>query len=570
MAAEGGREDSLGDRVRLDFDGRAIDAHVGETIAAALAAAGIAEFGERPLGGGRGLFCGMGVCQDCLVEVDGRASRRACMTTVTEAHIVRRQIAARPAAAGTPGSPDYPEAEFETPELLVIGGGGAGLTAAAVAAEAGAAVVLLDERHQPGGQFFKQPAVTGRGRPAPDARASAGRRLIDRARRAGVAIISNAQVWGAFRPMEIAAVVAGGTRRFRPERLVVATGAYERGVPFPGWTLPGVITTGAAQTLLRAYGVLPGQRIAIAGNGPLNIQVAVELARAGAAIAAVVELAPPPFSPGASLRMALAAPALLAEGVRYLVELRARGVPVHYGKRVQSVERGEGSLVTAVAAADQAAAGETFRLKSDILCLGYGFLPSNELLRALDCRHEPAADGDHLVVRRDADCQTSEAGIYAVGDCCGLLGAAGSIEEGTIAGAAAAASLGHALPAGLLAERDAARRRLARQRRLQAGLWRLFKAEPPGVSWADSGTVLCRCERVRLGEVEEAVAAGHRTMRAVKLATRLGMGPCQGRYCTALLASLLRERHGITPDEYGFFAPQAPAKPVSIAEMVGT
>ena len=167
--------------LKLSFEGRPVPARPGETLAAALTAAGELVLRLTRGGDGRGLFCGMGVCQDCLVEVDGVPNRRACMTRIEGPHYVRRQQspAAAPAAVGP-----LPPAALAKPELLVVGGGAGGLAAAAVAAEAGAEVVLLDERPQPGGQYYKQPSASRGAIARPDAQFAGGRALIERARRA--------------------------------------------------------------------------------------------------------------------------------------------------------------------------------------------------------------------------------------------------------------------------------------------------------------------------------------------------------------------------------------------------
>ena len=183
-----------------------------------------------------------------------------------------------------------------TPDILVLGGGAGGLNAAAAAARAGAKVLLVDERPEPGGQFYKQPlAIPALAEEiAGDGQFAGGRALIAEAVAAGVEMRRGVQIWGAFEPLDLMIFDGQASRLCRPKRLIVAAGAYERALPLPGWTLPGVMTTGAAQTLLRSYRVLAGRRVLLAGNGPLNIQVALELARAGAEVLAVVELAPKP------------------------------------------------------------------------------------------------------------------------------------------------------------------------------------------------------------------------------------------------------------------------------------
>ena len=280
--------------VTITFEGAPLSARPGESVAAALAGNGVLTLRQTRSGAERGMFCGMGVCQECLVEVDGRPNQRACMTKVAAGMAVRRNVEDRRAKPRPKPPATIDDIPVSEPEILVIGAGPGGLSAAIAARRAGAEVVVVDERSQPGGQYFKQLGVAG-GAPA-DRQHQEGARLIDLARSLGVKIHSDVLVWGAFDPLELAASLGGRTLRLRPQRLIVATGAYERGVPVPGWTLPGVMTTGAAQTLWRTARRLPGKRVLIAGNGPLNLQLANELLDGGAEVAAVVEAAAAPVA----------------------------------------------------------------------------------------------------------------------------------------------------------------------------------------------------------------------------------------------------------------------------------
>ena len=223
----------------------------------------------------------------------------------------------------------------------------------------------------------------------------------------------------------------------------MATGAYERAVPIPGWTLPGVMTTGAAQTLWRSYRRLAGKRILIAGNGPLNMQVASELAEGGAEIAAVVELAKVPAikSLSALAQMFAASPRLVLDGLRY--RARLGGVPMIYGSAVVGVEVSRQGLAARVASYSPGGRMDGRMFEVDAVCLGYGFQPSNEILRALECVHTFDPERGQFVTSVDADGRTSVDGVYAVGDCTGLGGARIALAEGTLVGAAVAADLGH-------------------------------------------------------------------------------------------------------------------------------
>lgn len=554
--------------ITISFEGNAIKARAGESLAAALTANGIREFRETRSGALRGIFCGMGVCQDCLLEVDGRPNQRACMTKATEGMAVRRHADFRRLSHQASPPVTIDAIPVTKPEVLVIGAGPGGLAAAIAARRAGAEAIVVDERAAPGGQYYKQLGADTA--PGPDRQHLDGRRLIDEAVRIGVAIHTDVLVWGGFDTGQLAATVSGATLMFEPKRIVVATGAYERGVPIPGWTLPGVMTTGAAQTLWRTARRLPGRRVLIAGNGPLNLQLAFELIAGGAEVVAVVEAAETPSIRHAATlaEMAGMSPRLVADGLRYRARLASARAPLLYGSVLAEIEVKDGALLARVQRIGQPSNGKLFSV--DAVCMGYGFEPSNELLRSLGAAHDFDAARGYLMTRRDADCRTSTPAVFALGDCTGLGGAHAALAAGRIAGCSAAADLGHSLSAGLAAELQQARRDLARHRRFQAALWTLYAAPRFGLELARPDTILCRCEEVSVGEIEMALAEGHTSVGNVKRRTRAGMGRCQGRYCAPLLNHLVATRCGRPQDEYSGFAPRVPVKPVTIADLART
>ncbi len=542
-----------------DADGtaRAVPIRDGQTVAATLTAAGIREFRATRRGGeGRGIHCGMGVCQDCLVELDGTPNSRACMTKARAGMVVRHQDfpgVARLPEAPVPAPDDSPLPAPEALDLLVIGGGAGGLSAAIEARRHGLDVLVIEERAALGGQFYKQPAG---GLAALDAQQRAGGALAAQAEACGARILRGAELWGAFAMDRLAVFDGTRTRLLAPRAVIAATGAYERPHVVPGWTLPGVMTVGAAQTLWRSHRVLPGRRVLVAGNGPLNTQVARELAAGGATIVAVAEAAPSPFARApTALAMALADPALALRGLADLVALRGR---IAYGTVLARVKR-DGDALRATL---RGPAGERV-VAADVVALGYGFLPSHEVLRALgaECAFD-AARGQFVPVR-DAALMTTVPGLYAIGDCAGLGGAPAAREEGAIAARAVARMLGRNAP-----EDEAARRRLARHRRFQSALWTLFAAPRAQLSLAEPDTIVCRCEEVTKGDLDAVLADGAPTLGEVKRRTRCGMGRCQGRYCGQLLAEHLAATQGRPLDNLALFAPRAPVKPIAIADIV--
>jgi D-hydroxyproline dehydrogenase subunit alpha len=561
-----GLQQMTGKTETIIFDGRTIEARRGESLAACLTAAGVKSFRTTAQGADRGMFCGMGVCQDCLVEIDGRPNERACMTKVTGPLNVRSEEHARPLPAVSLSRPPVTldDLRVETPELLIVGAGPGGLSAAIAARRAGAEVVIVDERSQPGGQYFKQPDVNGQGVAAPDAQHREGADLIATALSIGVVIRSGVTVWGVFAPLEFATSSERGTVSYRPTAAIVATGAFERGWPVPGWTLPGVMTTGAAQTLWRTARRTPGKRVLIAGNGPLNLQLASELIDGGSQVVAVIEAAGRPGLKdfGALLSMFSASPRLIREGAGYHVKRIRAKTKMVYGEVVRKFEKIEGGLRVTVGAAG--ADGQTQTFDVDALCLGYGFEPANELLRGLGCHHDFDAGRRQLVTRRDASGLTSVSGLYALGDCTGMGGARAALADGTLVGTAAARSLGRLVP-----DVSAARTDLAKHRRFQTALWQLYAFGGYDASLADRDTLICRCEEISFGQVEDALAEDLTMIGAIKRQTRVGMGRCQGRYCGPVLDTLLAAKFGYVRDDYSGFAPRVPIRPVRIEDLAG-
>ncbi|WP_372459271.1 FAD-dependent oxidoreductase [Streptomyces huiliensis] len=447
-----------------------------------------------------------------------------------------------------PDSPSEPRApldgyDLDGYDLAVIGAGPAGTAGAVAAAGLGLSVALLDAADRPGGQYFRGTASST---PQGGAAFAALRARMATSR---VDHLAAHHVWSVTRDGEDAWSVhaltgpdgdGGEPVRVRARAVLLAAGAQERQLPFPGWTLPGVVGAGGAQAMLKSGLVLPGKRVVVAGSGPLLLAVASSLAAAGARVPAVVEASG--YLGYARHPRALAVnPHKALEAAYHGGALLRRRVPVRTRSavtRVHGTDRVEAVTVTRLDRDWRPVPGTGRRIACDALAVGHGLEPRIELATGLGCATRRTPDGtDALVVNGFQE--TTVPGLWAAGETAGVGGWQLAWSEGELAAVAAAVRLsGRVGPA--VSERLRALRR--RRDRLRSFADAMAAAHAPGKGWTDwltDDTDVCRCEEVTAGRVREAVAdLGARDARTVKLLTRAGMGWCQGRVCGTAVSCL--------------------------------
>lgn len=433
---------------------------------------------------------------------------------------------------------------------VIVGAGPAGVRAAEALVDAGLRPVVIDENARWGGQIYRQPPADGgfvRGKAALYGFEAA---KADAVHRTMAALLPHID----YRPNTLAwACGAGRLDTLQDGReatvpfshLIIASGATDRVLPVPGWTLPGVYTLGGAQVALKAQGCAIGHRVVFAGTGPLLYLVAYQYAKAGALVAAVLDTS-------ALRQQATAAPALLrvpstfAKGLYYIGWLRAHGVRIETGVMLERVlgERHVSGLVWRPAAANSDTPRGT--LECDALGLGFGLRSETQLADLAGCRFRFDPLNRAWLPERDTAGRTSVRGIYVAGDGAGIAGADAAEASGRRAALALLGDAGVASPAPA-GKPDAAalERTLARLGAFRAGLEAAFAPPVGQVTHCPDETIVCRCEEVDAGTLRRCIRSGQATeLNRLKALTRVGMGRCQGRMCGDAAALVLAAETG--------------------------
>lgn len=451
-------------------------------------------------------------------------------------------------------------------DVLIVGAGPAGMSAAIVARRYGLDVLVVDEQAAPGGQIWRGvEAAAGTRRAAILGKSyEEGLAVVSRFRASAVAYEPETQVWQVEPGPRAFMTRHGTTSSIDAGCLLLATGAQERPAPFPGWTLPGVMTVGAAQIVLKASGQIPAEPVWIAGNGPLALLYATQLLKSGGRIAGflstqssrtaaeVPKLAAAAFS----------APGELLKGLGWIAALRRR---VPYVRHVTEIEAigGEGLERLRYITAD----GKATTVEARLLLVHEGVVPTIHPTLALGCQHRWNADQDSFAPELDIWGETSVGDVFVAGDSAGIGGATAACLRGEIAALRIASRIGRLPNTEAAALARPIRRALERALAVRPFLDALYRPRPAVFVPADE-TIACRCEEVSVASVRGQVSAGRRPgPNQVKACTRAGMGPCQGRQCNYTVAHVLAAAEGRKVPDVGLYRVRPPLKPITLGEL---
>ncbi len=446
-------------------------------------------------------------------------------------------------------------------DLAIVGAGPAGMAAAAQAAEFGLRVAILDEQPRAGGQIYRdveRASEIRRNILGPDY--TCGAALAAGLHVAGIEHIRSATVWAIEDGFELSYTQSGRAATLRAPKVLLATGALERPMPLPGWTLPGVMTAGAGQILLKQSGVLV-QNAVLVGNGPLLYLVATQMVRAGAPPVALIETR-------TAMRNALRHSFGALRGWRYLV----KGVGLLKQLRRARVTRYTNASDISIVGSDRAEAvrfrhrGRHFNIGCEMVLLHHGVVPNTQAARSVGIVHSWDAQQRCFRPHIDTWGESAVSGIYIAGDGAGISGA----KAAELTGRLAALRLAEQMQRLSASERDRLAQPLRRALDLETAVRPFLEtAYPPSAKALspDDSTIICRCEEITAADIRSYARLGCLGPNQAKAFGRAGMGPCQGRFCGLTVTELLSQANGVSQDQTGYFRIRPPLKPVTLGEL---
>ncbi len=450
-------------------------------------------------------------------------------------------------------------------DVIIIGAGPAGMAAAIEAGNSRLSVLVLGDQWSPGGQVYRDiERMEPQKLEILGEEYRHGQNLAHRFREAKADYLPGAQVWQVESDRIVNFIIEEKAKQVKAEKIIIATGARERPVPIPGWTLAGVMAATAADVLLKSHGIVPDGRIVVAGSGPLLFLTASRLIDFGVTVEAVLDTTPLSNYVSAlpTLPRALPGYKYLIKGLQMKQHIRRSGTPIY--RNVRNIEADGANTVKAVKFSSN---GTTRELKVDILLLHNGVVPDTQITRQLECEHAWFDTQRYWqpVVNQWGD--TSETGIAVIGDGAGIAGAKAAETSGHLAG------LETAYQMKVISRQERDRRAvpfkklMKREKAVRPFLDHLFRPASELLVPRDDRTVVCRCEEVTAGDIRKALELGASGPNQLKSQTRCGMGPCQARMCGLTVSEIIADYRNEGVDKIGYHRVRPPIIPITLDQL---
>jgi thioredoxin reductase/bacterioferritin-associated ferredoxin len=450
-------------------------------------------------------------------------------------------------------------------EIIIIGAGPGGLSAALIARKYGATVLLLDEQGEPGGQIYRRVSNSPiEQHPIVDQAYLDGKTLIRDFNQCGATYRSGATVWQIDRDLKVCFSQNDNSTQVIGKKIIIATGAIERPMAIPGWTLPGVMGAGAADLLLKSAGIYPKGKVTLCGSGSLMLSIASKLIRLGIQIEAILNTNHPLnyISALRFLPRALKASSYLLKGLKLQNEIRGSKIKVI--NHVKNIEiKGRGT----VKSISFSHPGRHSTLETDTVLLHDGVIPNIQLTRLLNCNHQWHPVQRYWFPVLDNWTNSSLKGVLVAGDTAKILGTPGARLKGELAALEAVFQLQRITSEERDYQGEKIKKGLKKEKAVRPFLEYLFQPNPDFYQPKGDKTIICRCEEITVEQIKAAVAQGCLEPNQVKSYLRSGMGPCQGRICGTLVSEIVAAESGFTVDQVGGFRIRPPLKPIPVQEL---
>ena len=462
--------------------------------------------------------------------------------------------------------------DFQNIDIVVLGAGPAGVAAAQAASQEGAKVVIIDENSSAGGQIYRAPPNEFKplnSFKSPEFQEGENQRKI--LSNSNVKTLFHHRVWSISSELVISTIGPNGLSSFHPKSIILANGELERIIPFPGWTLPGVIGLAASTILLKSQYVLPGQSTIVAGCGPLLIAVAYGIIKSGGKVSAIIDL-------NGQLDWMKVFPKLLSrpdqllKGMNWIATIKKAGVKQYNRYSVTSARKVGSILRISIAPINSAGlilgTKKQKLVEGECLAIGHGLLPSTEITRLLNAKHVYDKLKGGWVPVIDNYFRSSISGVYIAGDATGISGAYSAVQKGKIAGLTALRDLKMMSQQNYEAKIITERNKLKKNENFGKAAVSLMSLKPELINIITPETIVCRCEDVSRLEIDEAISSVARDMNQLKAWTRCGMGPCQGRTCSDAIEAILASKLGCR-ELAGQWTGRTPLRPIPIEKIIG-
>lgn len=553
-------------KIKFSFEKKQYCAYEGDTVSSALIRNGIKNFREDKHKNYRGVYCNMGICNECIVEVNGNQSIKGCTQKIynNDKILIQKYNVELPKI----NKEVQLEKKIINYDILIIGAGPGGIGASLSLKNSNQKIALIDEKNSIGGQYYKKISKIFKIKSFNnlDDQMKEGIKLENKISNTNIDLFFGYKVWGAYKNQdnqyEICCSKDDLDLRILCKKLIIASGSFEKPFFVNGWHLPNVFTTGGTQILVNSQKILPGKKIIICGNGPLNFQLADELKKGGATVEAVVESSKNPFlNSFFSIFCLFLSPIIFLKGIKSYLNIFFSNTKIIHQSFIDEIKEKNGKKSISIRKTNN---HKIEFNHIDIVSLNYGFYPNNDIGRLLGLEGAFNKEKNYFEIKKNIFNQTSDRNVFFVGEAARNAGAKMSLYEGQLTGFFLNSNYKKVI--GLI-KMPILLYNLIRSKLFQKALWRIFKRSHSNIVSINKDTMFCRCEDIKYGEVLKYKDLPNVDAGLIKRMTRTGMGRCQGRYCGIGLLEIFNKKISNNNYKQYSFAPQNPIKPVPLKNV---